>query len=197
MKSLSRWCLPLVGALLALLPLTSCGKKGNREGSGAGTGSSKPAASKPAAPKPGKAGTSTSQALPKEVTKGLPKNMVEAMRKAHREKRLLLVEVFDPECNFCRDMEKVLQEPDVQEAMKPFIYIKVGKDAERLVEEFALQMTPTFLVYKPDGKPMDDLLEGFRSGKVFIAELKNFQNIYQGKPQIEIPEDDHPNYGKG
>ncbi len=192
MKSLSRWCLPLLGALLATLPLTSCGKKGNGEGSGPATGPSKPAASKP-----GKAGASPSRALPKEVTKGLPKNMVEAMLKAHREKRLLLVEVFDPECNFCLDMEKVLQEPDVQEAMKPFIYIKVGKDAEHLVEEFALQMTPTFLVYKPDGKPMEDCLEGFRSGKVFIAELKNFQNIFHGKPQIEIPEDDHPNYGKG
>ena len=192
MKSLSRWCLPLLGALLSTLPVTSCGKKGNQEGSGPGTGSSKPAASKP-----GKAGASPSQALPKEVTKGLPKNMVEAMLKAHREKRLLLVEVFDPECNFCLDMEKVLQEPDVQEAMKPYIYIKVGKDAEHLVEEFALQMTPTFLVYKPDGKPMEDCLEGFRSGKVFIAELKNFQNIFHGKPQIEIPEDDHPNYGKG
>ncbi|GEM_PF-1539613 len=192
MKSRSRWCLPLLGALLATLPLASCGKKGNGEGTRSGTGASKPAVSKP-----GKTGNSSARALPEEVTRGLPKNMVEALLKAHREKRLLLVEVFDPECNFCQDMEKVLQEPDVQKAMKPYLYIKVGKDAEHLVEEFALQMTPTFLVYKPDGKPMDDCLEGFRSGKVFIAELKNIQNIYQGKPQIEIPEDDHPNYGKG
>ena len=179
-----------------MVTLLSCGK-----GEGAPNENSRRASSRPAEPAPGKPGKPASSggaaSFPKEVIKGLPGNMVKALEKARKEKRLVLVEVFDPECNFCQDMEEVLAEPDVQEAMKPFIYIKVDKDVERLVEEFALQMTPTFLVYKPDGSPMEDFLEGFRSGKVFIAELKNFQNIFQGKPEIEIPEDDHPNYGKG
>ncbi len=198
MKKRNSILFPLLGILFSALLAGSCGKGERTTRESPGKAPSGPAARK-GGETPGKGAKSSAGAkvFPEKVTKGLPPNMVKALRKAHKENRLLLVEVYDPECNFCQDMEEVLGEPDVQEAMKPFVYIKVGKDVQRLVEEFALTMTPTFLVFKPDGKPMDDFFEGFRSGKVFIAELKNVQNVFHGKPRIEIPEDDNPNYGKG
>ncbi len=182
-------------ALFLALSLTSCGKDGGER--------SEPPAGKPGTSqgaevgkkKPG--GTSGKVVLPEEVTKGLPKAMVEALVRGKKENRLVLVEVYDEECNFCVDMDKVLMSPEVQKALKPFIFLKVGKDVERLVEEFALTMTPTFLCYKPGGEPMDNVLEGFRSAKVFPLELKNFLRSFQGKPELEVPDDDHPNYGKG
>jgi len=202
MKLRSLSFLTFLGVLLGSLLLPSCGKKEGRPAGGAGGAGPAQAApgggkTKETAPSPGPSSKTGKSGLSPQVLEGLPQALVEALKMAHREKRLVLVEVFDRECNFCQDMEQVLAEPLVQEAMKSFLYVKVGKDATKLIEEFALTRTPTFLVYKPDGTPLDVCIEGFRSGKVFSAELENALRMYQGKPLLDVPEDDHPNYGKG
>ena len=128
---------------------------------------------------------------------GMPKKFLEALERAKKAKKPLLVEIFDTECNFCQDMEKVLAEDEVQEVLKSFVYIKLGKEATKIIEDNALTMTPTFLCYKPNGVQLDDILEGFWSKKTIIAQFKNFLLAAEGKETFDLPEDNHPNAGKG
>ncbi len=183
--------------LLLLLGLDpGCSRK--PEGNVSGTGEKK--AEKPLpeeSKKKPEVGAGREGSREKPDLEGMPEKFLEALERARKADKPLLVEVFDRECNFCQDMEKVLADKDVQELLKSFVYIKVGKDATKIIEDNALTMTPTFLCYKPDGEQLDDILEGFWSKKTIIAQLKNFLLSMEGKETMDLPDDDHPNAGKG
>jgi len=127
----------------------------------------------------------------------IPTLLGEALEKARKEKKLVLVEIFDPSCKYCRAMEEVFPDPRVRRVLENFLWIRLNLKGNPLVKRFHLDMTPAFLVFSPDGKAMEDILEGFRSAPVFAAELEDFRRLYLGEEEVEIPEDRHPMAGKG
>ncbi len=129
--------------------------------------------------------------------KGVPPLLARALDRAGKEDKLVLVEIFDPSCKYCRAMEKVFLRPQVRKALANYVWIKMGARGNPLVRRFKLDMTPAFLVFRPGGKPMEDVLEGFRSAPVFAAELEDFCRIFHGEKEVEIPEDRDPLAGRG
>ena len=192
---------PALAALFALiLALPGCGK-----------GDPDPAP-RPAAPETVKTGNGEHPGKPgppAETPAGpaasglaqLPEPLQKAIGRAAAEKKLVVVDVYDATCNFCQDMDEVVEEQAVQKALADFVYVKIGIKTEaerRIIEQFSLVQTPTFLFYKVDGTALEDILEGFRSAPVFLAELRNMQVLASGKgEEVEVPEDEHPSYGMG
>jgi len=121
-----------------------------------------------------------------------------ALQAARREDRLVLVEIFDPTCKYCRAMEPVFRDPLVRKVLEEgYVRLKLGLPGNPLVGRFRLEMTPAFLIFRPGGEPMEDVLEGFRSAKVFAAELEDFLHFQKGGEAVEIPDDTHPMAGRG
>jgi len=44
---------------------------------------------------------------------------------------------------------------------------------------------------------MEPFLQGFRSPHVFAAEVGNYKRRLAGEAELPVPEDPHPDYGKG
>ncbi len=161
---------PLLAALLLLFPCCQ----------GAGRGEQ--------APGPG--------ALP-GAERETPPLLARALETAKAQDKLVLVEIYDPTCKYCRAMEEVFFQPRVRKVLGKFVWIKMGVKGNPLVRRFKLDMTPAFLVFRPDGKPMEDVLEGFRSAPVLAAELEDFCRLFHGEEEVEIPLDRHPMAGHG
>ncbi|HHI68900.1 MAG TPA: DUF255 domain-containing protein [Planctomycetes bacterium] len=161
---------PLLAAFLVLLPCCQGAGRGER------------------APGPG--------GLPRSGAQ-TPPLLARALEKARKEGKLVLVEIYDPSCKYCRAMEEVFFQPAVRKVLGDFVWIKMGVRGNPLVRRFKLEMTPAFLVFRPDGKPMEDILEGFRSAPVLAAELEDFRRLFHGEEEVEIPMDRHPMAGHG
>jgi thiol:disulfide interchange protein len=128
---------------------------------------------------------------------GRPANMLEALARGKKENKLVVIELFDNDCNFCQMMQGSLVDKRVLEELKSVVHCRVTVEDKGVIEEFGLMESPTFLFFKPDGEFIEPFLQGFRSPHVFAAEINNFKLRLQGKAELPVPEDPHPDYGKG
>ena len=126
-----------------------------------------------------------------------PAKAVEAMAKGKKENKLVVIEMYDHECNYCHMMDGSLADDAVLEALGGVIYCRITIEAKDVIDEYGITQSPTWLFFKPDGEYMEPYITGFRSPHVFAAEIKNYQLRMQGKTELPVPEDPHPDYGKG
>ena len=138
---------------------------------------------------------------PEEATQGESiahaKDLPAALVLAKKENKIILAELYDHGCAYCKYMQGVLKDKAVRDAMKGVILVKLFKQNQDFIEKFGLLMSPAFVFYKPDGTPMEPVMEGFRSPPRFSAEINNYKLKAQGKPELPLAEDEHPNFGKG
>lgn len=132
---------------------------------------------------------------------GRPAAMVQALARGKKENKVVVIEYFDPECNYAVEMQGSLAQKVVLEQMKDMVHVKVQPDAVGVVEEFGLMESPTFLFFTPSGEYIEPFIQGFRGPNLFSLELKNYKLLAAGKEAVPIPEDhpdyNHPHFGLG
>jgi thioredoxin-related protein len=169
------WLISVNILLSLLLSLSCCGPDKGTEGTTPAEGT--------------EAGDSTVAPRSQEV--------LDAIARGEKENKVVLIELYDDTCNFCIDMDKVLKKKYIKEALAGLVHVRVTIEDEKLIEEFGLTQSPTYLFFKPDSEYMGPYLDGYRSSKRFVAEINNFILRAEGKPELDLEEDMHPNFGKG
>ncbi|MBU0755898.1 MAG: hypothetical protein KJ645_12210 [Planctomycetes bacterium] len=142
-------------------------------------------------------GEKTGGAAVVEDASGYPANMVEALARGKKENKLVCIELYDNDCNYCMMMNGSLADQQVLDALSGLVHARITLEAEKVIDEFGLMESPSFLFFKPDGEIMEPFLQGFRSPHIFAAEINNFKLRLAGKEELAVPEDPHPDYGKG
>jgi len=132
-----------------------------------------------------------------EAPAALPSHVAAALSEARSANKIVMVELHDATCPTCTEMDRVFGKKEIKKALSELIHVKISPDDEGLIEELELSVVPSFFFYIPDGKPMGDVLEGYRSTKRFAGEIENFKLIAAGKPPKELKKDRHPKFGKG
>lgn len=146
--------------------------------------------------KPANTGNAAAEAASTEGG-GYPAKMAEAIAKGKKEKKLTVIEVYDHECNFCLAMNNVLGSKDVIDAIGKLVYCRITIEEEDVIDEFGITQSPTYLMFDHNGEYMEPFVTGFRSPNVLAAELDMYRLKCEGKEAPPIPEDPHPDYGKG
>jgi len=126
-----------------------------------------------------------------------PAVMTEALEKGRDENRIVVIELYDVTCEYCTKMDRVLKKKSVINALADLIHVRITPEDEDVIEEFGMTQSPSFLFFKPNGEYMGPYLDGYRSSKRFVAEIENFNLRNQGLAEKELPEDNHPSFGKG
>lgn len=173
-KEITLWILYVNLALLLVLSLSCC--KSSEDASSGG---------------------STEVAAGADDGSGYPANMVEAFARGKKENKLVCIELYDNECNYCMMMNGSLADQQVLDALSGLVHARITIEAKSVIDEFGLMESPTFLFFKPDGEFMEPFVQGFRSPHVFAAEINNYKFRLAGKEELPIPEDPHPDFGKG
>lgn len=165
-------------AIWVVLSLSCC--KSSQENKGAETGDKTPVAS----------ATGETGSL-------YPAKMAEAIAKGKQAKKLTVIEVYDDECNYCLAMNNVLANKEVIEAIGKVVYCRISCAEADVVDEFGITQSPTYLCFDHNGKFMEPFITGFRSPNVMAAELNSYRLKAEGKEAPPVPQDPHPDYGKG
>ncbi len=78
----------------------------------------------------------------------------EALQRAKKEHKIILLEATSPHCHYCRWMERTtLQDPEVQKILtKHFIFLQVDVTKESLPLGLKWSMTPSFIFISSDKK---------------------------------------------
>ena len=183
------WTSSLVLAALVTLFPAGCG------GEGPDSGTAQPDQGQPAPQ------TRPQDASQEKQRQDLPAPVIEGLARAQKEQKVLVVQFHDGECNFCHDMDMVLDLDSIKQKLQEFVFVTVemrrDEGAMKYARDNYLGYSPTFLPYKPDGTQIDYSLEGFQPEQVFLVELENFKLLAAGKDLIDPPVTDHENYGKG
>jgi len=140
------------------------------------------------------AGSAASPAAPSSKR---PPQMLKALAEGKKEGRIVMVQLYDPTCIYCRNMDKVLAKKSVKDALAGLVQVRVSVEEEGIIEEFGMTESPTFLFFKPKGGFMEPMLEGYRSSRRFAAEVENFKLMAEGKEPKKLKKDHHPDFGKG
>lgn len=127
----------------------------------------------------------------------LPSQVAAALAEAKTAGKIVMVELHDKACPTCTEMDRVFGKKDIKKALSELIHVKIGPEDKGMIEQFGLSVIPSFFFYSPDGKPMADILEGYRSTRRFADEIENFKLIAAGKPPKNLKQDRHPKFGKG
>ena len=150
-----------VGCVLAFLMLgfTACSKE-SPEGDGS--------TEKNAATETNESGDATPAGTKQAdvSTEGYPAHLVTALEKAAAEDRIVMVELHDPTCETCKDMDRaVFSKEAVKTILNEMIHVKIGPDDSGVIDKFGLSVIPSFLLLKPSGEQMPPMLEGYRPSK--------------------------------
>ena len=128
---------------------------------------------------------------------GRPACMLEALARGKKENKIVVIEMFDKKCEYSLMMQGTLRAEPVLKVLSGMVHQKVTIEDKGVVEEFGLMESPTFLVFKPDGEFMDPFVQGFRTPPTFMAEVKNYERRLKGEKELNVPTDNHPDFGKG
>ncbi|MEW6742649.1 MAG: thioredoxin family protein [Planctomycetota bacterium] len=134
---------------------------------------------------------------PEQGSNTYPAAIAEALARGRKEQRVVMVELFDRNCIYCRKMQPVWSAESVKQALQRVIHVRITPADSSVIEKFDLFQSPTILFFKPGGELMEARLDGFRSAEVFAAEIANAELLAQGKPARPVPRDPHPDFGKG
>lgn len=126
-----------------------------------------------------------------------PAKVMEALAQGKRENKAVLVELFENTCEYSREMQGVLKEKAVQDALTDLIHVQITSEAKSFIKEFGLRITPAFVFFKPDGEILEPSIQGFRSAPFFAAEIRNYKLKAQNKKEEPLPRDNHPDFGRG
>ncbi len=137
----------------------------------------------------------SSTATEKAVSR--PPQMVDSLKQGTIENKIVMVELYDETCPYCIKMDRVLKNRKVKNALKDMLHVRIFPKDEEVIEEFGLTQSPSYLFFKPGGELMDFYLNGYRSSKVFAAEIENFKLRSQGKDEKPLPNGRHPDFEKG
>ncbi len=132
-----------------------------------------------------------------EAAAALPSHVAAALSEAKSAGKIVMVELHDATCPTCTEMDRVFGKKEIKKALSELIHVKISPDDEGLIEQFDLSVVPSFFFFSPEGKPMPEVLEGYRSTKRFAGEIENYKLIAAGKPPKELKKDRHPKFGKG
>ena len=117
--------------------------------------------------------TKVSTSQKKEATQ---KTFDEALAQAKKEHKIILLEVYETNCKFCKKMEsEVFPKESVIKALEEdFIILKMNGDKQKLPLGITLQMTPmhVFITEKKD----IDMTFGFLEEKDFLKLLEKEKN---------------------
>ena len=128
---------------------------------------------------------------------GRPTQMLESIKQGIEEKKVVMVELYDKECEYCLKMDRVLKKKSVKNALADIIHIRVIPYNKGVIDEFGLTQSPSYMFFDLQGKYMPDYLDGYRSSGRFVAEIENFKLRAQGKEEKPVPECNHPDFQKG
>lgn len=134
---------------------------------------------------------------PSKNAVSLPTHVAAALSEAKSAGKIVMVELHDATCPTCTEMDRVFGKKEIKKALSELIHVKISPEDEGLIESFDLSVVPSFVFYSPEGKPMAEVLEGYRSTKRFAGEIENFKLIAAGKAPKELKKDRHPKFGKG
>lgn len=126
-----------------------------------------------------------------------PVEMVEALAKGKANNQVVMIELFDYECEYCIMMMETFNDPKVIEALSDVVYQRVEVTEKALIKEFEMDQSPTYLFFKHDGTYIDPYITGFRQAELFSVEIINFKRLAAGQEELPYPEDNHPDFGKG
>lgn len=125
-----------------------------------------------------------------------PASAVKAIEDGKKMKKLVVIEVYDHECNYCVMMDGSLSNETVISKLGDVIYCRITIESKEVIDEFGITQSPTWLFFA-NGEYLEPYITGFRSPNVFVAEVNNYQLVMQGKDELAVPDDPHPDYGKG
>ena len=121
---------------------------------------------------------------PKEQTppntkteKSLKKTFNEAVAQAKKEHKVILLEIYGTNCQFCEKMEsEVFPKESVSEKLKDnFIMLKINGDEEDIPLGITMQMTPMH-IFVTETKDIKDMTFGFLAEKDFLELLNKERN---------------------
>ncbi len=106
----------------------------------------------------------------------IQKTFDEALAQAKKEHKIILLEVYETNCKFCKRMEsEVFPKESVIKALeKDFILLKMNGDKQKLPLGITLQMTPMH-VFITENKDID-MTFGFLEEKDFLKLLEREKN---------------------
>lgn len=128
---------------------------------------------------------------------GRPPSMIEKIAQGKKEKKVVMVELYDKECEYCLKMDRVLKKKSVKGALKDIIHTRVIPTDEGVIEEFGLTQSPSYMFFDLNGEYMPDYLDGYRSSGRFVAEIENFKLRAQGAAEKPVADCNHPDFQKG
>jgi len=78
----------------------------------------------------------------------------DALQRAKKEHKIVLLEATSPQCHYCRWMERTtLKDPEVQKTLgKHFIFLQVDVTKEQLPLGLDWSLTPSFIFITPQKK---------------------------------------------
>ncbi len=102
----------------------------------------------------------------------------EALRKAKREGKIVMIEGYIPYCRWCMRMDReVMVEPEVKEALdRDFVLVKMNLLTEKLPLGIHRLATPSFYFIKSNGKAVIDMVAGFGDKEAFLGLLKEISD---------------------
>lgn len=131
-------------------------------------------------------------------TDGYPAQLVSALEQAAKKDQIVMVELHDPTCKTCKDMDRaVFAKEAVKAVLSEMIHVKIGPDDRRVIDKFGLSVIPSFLFFKANGEQLPPMLEGYRPSKRLAKELENFKLLAAGQPAVDLGPGRHPQFGKG
>jgi thioredoxin-related protein len=105
-------------------------------------------------------------------------NYENAFIKAKKEKKLVMIYIYSPECHYCKEMEETtFKDKQVQQTVnRYFVPVKVrkcSKDGQEIRKEYGYLGTPTFHFIEPNGKKIKSIF-GAWIKEDFLKILKYF-----------------------
>ena len=97
----------------------------------------------------------------------------DAVQKAIKENKKLLVELVMESCPYCERFQKyVLSKDDVKVILdKDFVFVVLDIDKDTIPEQFSSRMTPTFYFLSSDGQKILHEMKGAPAKSDFINTL--------------------------
>ena len=105
------------------------------------------------------------------------KSYADALAKAKKEKKLVLVDVYTDWCGWCKKLDKdTYSDKDVQAKLaKDFVAVKVNPETsdegKKLQEQFSIRGFPYLLFVDGDGKKVAEIV-GYKPAAAFLTRLE-------------------------
>jgi serine/threonine protein kinase/thioredoxin-related protein/uncharacterized protein HemY len=103
-----------------------------------------------------------------------------SLEKAILEKKPMVIDFYTTWCGWCKVLEeKTYPDPDVQEALKMYIPVKINAEIKGdLRRKYKVNAFPTLIIVDGQGNKLDEII-GFKEPPEFLEDLNSGLEIYQ------------------